>query len=154
MHNKVSSTRVKILQHYLTLILYLFTGVDPSKEKEVFQEPSELLCKPNSEVKLSFTHKIQSYDTILWYQRSAGDTALKLIAYMQYKNPIVESSFKSSFNVSGDGEKTAYLHILNPRHPEDSGEYFGAASMHSNEDSDSLIQKPADMIQQITAHQQ
>ncbi len=101
-----------------------------------------MLIKPNGEVNLSLTHLIPSYDTILWYQRSAGDTSLKLTGYMSYTTPNIESPFQSRFKVSGDGEKTAYLHILNPRHPEDSGEYFGAASMHSNKDSDSLIQKP------------
>ena len=134
--------RRKHLEHYSTLFLDLFPGVYLSKEKQVFQEPSELLLKPKDEVKLSFRHEIQSYDTILWYQRSAGDTALKLIAYIYYEDPKVESPFNRSFKVSGDGRKTAYLHILNLRHPEDSGEYFGAASMHSNKDSDSLVQKP------------
>ncbi|KAI3367354.1 hypothetical protein L3Q82_026161 [Scortum barcoo] len=130
------------LVHYLTLCLNLFTGVHLSKEKQVFQDPPDLLVTPNNEVNLSLTHKIQNYDTILWYQRSAGDTALKLIGYMSYKNPTIEASFESRFKVSGDGEKTAYLHFLNPKHPEDSGEYFGAASMHSNKDGDYLVQKP------------
>ncbi|XP_041809934.1 T cell receptor beta chain MC.7.G5-like [Chelmon rostratus] len=112
-----------------------FKGVYSSKEKQVIQTPNELFMKPNGEFTLSFTHKMPSYNTILWYQRSAGDTSLKLIGYMYYKSPTIETSYQSQFNVSGDGQKTAYLHILNPRHPEDSGEYFGAASMHSNKDS-------------------
>ncbi|KAI3367117.1 hypothetical protein L3Q82_008187 [Scortum barcoo] len=103
-------------------------GVHLSKEKQLFQDPPDLLVTPNNEVNLSLTHKIQSYDTILWYQRSAGDTALKLIGYMSYKNPKIEPSFESHFKVSGDGETTAYLHFLNPKHPEDNGEYFGAAN--------------------------
>ncbi|KAI3367126.1 hypothetical protein L3Q82_008182 [Scortum barcoo] len=68
-----------------------------SKEKQVFQDPPDLLVTPNNEVNLSLTHKIQNYDTILWYQRSAGDTALKLIGYMSYKNPTIEASFESRF---------------------------------------------------------
>ncbi|CAK6965773.1 hypothetical protein PFLUV_G00229620 [Scomber scombrus] len=130
--------------HLIISIITLFwiKGVYLNKEKQVFQEPRNLLWKPNDEVKLNCTHKISGYDTILWYQRSAGDTALKLIAYMRYKTPKVEPPFQSRFKVSGDGEKTAYLHILNLTHTEDSGEYFGAASMHSYKDSDSLIQKP------------
>ncbi|KAF3700855.1 hypothetical protein EXN66_Car016543 [Channa argus] len=102
-----------------------------SKEQKVFQSPAELFSKPNALVNLSFTHQIQSYDTILWYQRSAGDTSLKLIGYMSYRNAKVETPFQGHFEVSGDGEKTAHLHILNTRHPEDSGEYFGAASQVS-----------------------
>ena len=122
--------------------LTLFTGVYLNKENQVSQEPRNLLWKPNNQDKLSFSHKISGYDTILWYQRSAGDTALKLIAYMYYESPTIEPPFQSRFNVSGDGQTTAYLHILNLNHTEDSGEYFGAASMHSDRDSDSLIQKP------------
>ncbi|XP_044023436.1 M1-specific T cell receptor beta chain-like [Siniperca chuatsi] len=113
------------------ITVFCFKGVYLSKEKQVFQTPHELLMKPNGEVNLSFTHQIPSYDTILWYQRSAGDTSLKLIGYMYYKTPNVEPAFQSHFKVSGDGEKTAYLHILNLTHPEDSGEYFGAASQVS-----------------------
>ena len=119
----------------------MFAGVHLSKDKQVFQTPTELLVTPKAEVNLTFTHQIQIYDTILWYQRSAGDTSLKLIGYMYYKRPTVESPFQSRFNVSGDGEKRAHLHILN-LNPEDSGEYFGAASLHSNKDGDALVQKP------------
>ncbi|CAF86997.1 unnamed protein product, partial [Tetraodon nigroviridis] len=113
-----------------------------SEEKQRSQTPAEALTSPNVQVSLSFTHKIQNYDTILWYQRSAGDTALKLIGYMVYKDLTMEPAFKGKFDISGDGEKTADLHILNPTHPEDSGEYYGAASQHSCKESHSLIQKP------------
>ncbi|KAG7239890.1 hypothetical protein INR49_028304 [Caranx melampygus] len=117
-------------------------GVYLSKEKQVFQSPAHVLGSSNTEVILNLTHVISSYDTILWYKRSAGDRSLKLIGYMSYKTPKIEADFAGHFNVSGDGEKTAFLHILKPRQPEDSGEYFGAASMHSNKDGNSLAQKP------------
>ena len=123
-------------------MISLFTGVYLSKEKQVSQTPAELLLQPNVQVTLKLSHQIPNYDTILWYQRSPGDTALKLVAYVYYKTLNVEPSFAGHFNVSGDGENTAHLTILSPRHPEDSGEYFGAASMHSNKESDALIQKP------------
>ncbi|KAI3367351.1 hypothetical protein L3Q82_026158 [Scortum barcoo] len=121
-----------------------FTSV---KKNKVFQDPPDLLVTPNNEVNLSLTHKIQNYDTILWYQRSAGDTALKLIGYMSYKNPTIEASFESRFKVSGDGEKTAYLHFLNPKHPEDSGEYFGAASQVS---AVTFQQSPPQIVKEST----
>eukprot|EP00064_Thunnus_orientalis_P006644 superscaffoldBa00000701_g6662 len=95
---------------------------------QVLQSPAELLMPMNDEVKLTFTHKIENYNNILWYQRSKGDTALKLIGYMYYSSPTVEPSFKGHFNVSGNGANTAYLHILSLRHPEHNAEYFGAAS--------------------------
>ena len=97
---------------------------------------------PDSQFNLSCSHQISGYYVILWYQRSPGDTALKLIGYMFDKNPTVEPSFQSHFNVSGHGATEAYLHILKARHPEDSGEYFAAASMHSDKVSDCLVQKP------------
>ncbi|KAF1374490.1 hypothetical protein PFLUV_G00229640 [Perca fluviatilis] len=142
--------------HLIISIITVFwiEGVYLSKEKQVSQTPTQLFWKPNVEANLSLTHQIPSYDTILWYQRSAGDTSLKLIAYVYYKTATVEPAFESHFSVSGDGEKMAYLHILNLSHPEDSGEYFGAASIHSNKDSDALVQKPPIMIQRITARQQ
>ena len=97
---------------------------------------------PDDHFNLSCSHQIPSYYVILWYQRSQGDTALKLIGYIINTRPTVEKSFQSHFNVSGDGRKKAYLHILKARHPEDSGEYFAAASMHSDKVSDCLVQKP------------
>lgn len=98
--------------------------------------------RPNVQVNLSLTHTIQNYNTILWYQCSAGDTALKLIGYVYYKSVTIEPAFKDHFTVIGDGQKTAHLHILSPRHPEDSGKYYGAASLHSCKEGDSVIQKP------------
>lgn len=117
------------------------------------QFPAQLLGQPTSQVTLNFTHEISNYDTILWYQRSPGDTSLKLIAYVYFTNLNVEKPFEGTFKVSGDGRKAAYLHILNLSHPEDSGEYFGAARIHSSKDSDALIQKPSylKLICQITA---
>ncbi|CAG5866801.1 unnamed protein product, partial [Menidia menidia] len=99
-----------------------------SKEKQVFQSPANFFGKAKSGVNLTCSHNISSYDTILWYQRSPGETSLKLIAYMYYKTRNVETQFKGRFAVGGDGEKMVYLQILNLTHPGDTGEYFGAAS--------------------------
>uniref|UniRef100_A0A8C5DIL7 Immunoglobulin V-set domain-containing protein n=1 Tax=Gouania willdenowi TaxID=441366 RepID=A0A8C5DIL7_GOUWI len=115
------------LNHYLIMLFFLFEGVYSVNDKLVSQSPKEQLSKPNSKVSLTFSHKIPSYDTILWYRCSPGDTALILIAYMYYKDPTVEQPFVDRFNVSGDGEKEAFLHLLDLR-PEDRGVYFGAAS--------------------------
>ncbi|KAI3367120.1 hypothetical protein L3Q82_008190 [Scortum barcoo] len=75
---------------YIVAVLWI-KGVHLSKEKQVFQDPPDLLVKPNVALNLSLTHKIQNYDTILWYQRSAGDTALKLIGSVYYKIPTIEA---------------------------------------------------------------
>lgn len=126
-------------------MLHLSAGVHLSKDDQVSQTPAEVLTRPNVQVNLSFTHTIQSYDTILWYQRPAGDTGLKLIGYVAYKTATVEAAFKEAFAVSGDGEKAAHLHILG--HPGDSTEYYGAASVHSWQERDSLIQKAPEQHQ-------
>ncbi|XP_070403339.1 uncharacterized protein [Nothobranchius furzeri] len=114
-------------------------GVTLSKDEQVFQSPAELLGQPGDEVSLTVAHEIPSYDTVLWYQHSPGDTALKLVAYIYYKIPKVEPPFESHFKVSGDGEKKAHLHILNLTHSEDSGDYFGAASLHDVVAPSSLV---------------
>ncbi|KAJ7988799.1 hypothetical protein DPEC_G00312950 [Dallia pectoralis] len=74
--------------------LFWITGV--SLSKEVYQSPSEMLLKPGDSDRLNCSHKIPNYDTILWYQRSVGDTALKLIANAYYKTPTVEPSYKDN----------------------------------------------------------
>ena len=71
-----------------------------------------------------------------------GDTALKLIGYVYFEGDTVETPYKTHFNVSGDGRKEAHLYVLNARQPEDVGEYFCAASRHSDGESCTLIQKP------------
>nr|XP_054597414.1 uncharacterized protein LOC129163609 [Nothobranchius furzeri] len=125
-------------------------GVTLSKDEQVFQSPAELLGQPGDEVSLTVAHEIPSYDTVLWYLRSPGDTALKLVAYIYYKIPKVEPPFESHFKVSGDGEKKAHLHILNLTHSEDSGDYFGAASLHDVVAPSSLViqQSPENVLVQ------
>lgn len=120
------------------LSLHLSTGVLLSN-KTVHQSPSELLKSQGDQVKLTLTHKIPNYNTILWYERSKGDSVLQLIGYTYYKSVNVEPSFTRHFVVTGDGENTASLHILRV---ERSAEYFGAASYHSYENSFSVLQKP------------
>lgn len=121
-------------------MLHLSAGVHLSRDDQVSQSPEEVLTRPNVQVNLSFTHTIQSYDTILWYQRPAGGPGLELIGSVAYKTATVEAAFKEAFAGSGDGEKAAHLHILG--HPGDSTQYYGAASVHSWQERDSVPQKP------------
>ncbi|KAJ4921227.1 hypothetical protein JOQ06_021915 [Pogonophryne albipinna] len=46
---------------------------------DVRQSPSELIKPPGDKVQISCSHDRTDYRVILWYQRSPGDTALKLI---------------------------------------------------------------------------
>lgn len=130
-------------------LLCQLSGVHLSKDQQVLQTPSDIIVKPNQTVQLSLSHSIPSYDTVLWYQRSPGDSALKLIGYaMARLSPKIEPSFQSNFKMNGDGYKSVNLSILDTRHPEDSGEYFGAASYHGGEDSRSVRHKTSVKIQQ------
>ncbi|KAL0969475.1 hypothetical protein UPYG_G00227810 [Umbra pygmaea] len=75
----------------ITVPLFWITGV--SLSKEVYQSPSMMLINPEDSTTFNCSHKIQSYNTILWYYRPVEDTALILIGYMYYKSPNLESSY-------------------------------------------------------------
>ena len=93
---------------------------------QVHQAPRDLLTQPGDDVQLNCSHKIPSYDTILWYQQLKGDPALKLIGYVFYKNPTLEMSGQN-FNLTGNGENDAFFHVDKLK-PVDSAVYFCAAS--------------------------
>lgn len=79
---------------------------------DVHQQPGHRLCLPDDKVEISCSHNIKNYDTILWYQKKEGDTAMKLIGYISYTTiKSIEAPWTNVFNVSGDGEKNASLHF-------------------------------------------
>lgn len=123
----IESFKRNAINLQLSTFLCFSTGVSLDKEIKVLQTPEQLLKPPNEEVRLTCKHKNQNFNTILWYQRSKGDTALKLIGFMYYQSPTIEPSFVGQFNISGNGESAVDLHILRPRHPEHSAEYLSAA---------------------------
>ncbi|CAB1335689.1 unnamed protein product, partial [Coregonus sp. 'balchen'] len=98
----------------------------------VNQSPVALIEGPGRNVQLTCRHTIPNYLIILWYQQSAGDTAMKLIGYLNVQSITLESPLEKHFNVSGDGRKEAHLHLLSLRGPEDSAVYYCAASQHSD----------------------
>lgn len=64
--------------------------------------------KPGDEEQISCSHDRTDYRVMLWYQQSPGDTAMKLIGYLNFKAPTMEESYKDHFNISGDlGGNTA-----------------------------------------------
>lgn len=121
---------------------FLFAAVSLNEQK-VSQSPSQVFFHPGAKLKLTLSHKIQNYNTILWYQQQKGGTSLKLIGYVYYKTTSVENEFKneSKFSLSGDGEKAADLHISNLA-TSDSGVYYGAASYTVDITIETLSQKP------------
>lgn len=118
------------INEWIIFCFFSSTGVSSNQNKNVHQTPTDLLREINDTVNLTCKHYIKDYDTILWYHQSQGNTSLNLVGFTSYaKIQTVEKTYQDWFNVSGDGEKEAFLHILKLRHPEDSGLYFCAARM-------------------------
>lgn len=132
--------------------MFFFLTAGRSLSSQVYQVPSSITGNPHGLTTISCNHSISSYNVILWYQRPTGDSALKLIGYIQYTNPVLEDTFKQHFNVTGDGSLNSKLHILKLRQPEDSGMYYCAASRHSDSISLSPLQKPSLIISLINSH--
>lgn len=66
---------------------------------------------------------------ILWYEQLKGDTALRLIGYVYYKNPSIETDFTNQFNIEGDGANASTLHLKLEKKPVGStAMYYCAAS--------------------------
>ncbi|KAK1893631.1 Immunoglobulin kappa variable 5-2 [Dissostichus eleginoides] len=61
---------------------------------DVRQSPSDLIKSPGDKVQISCSHDRTDYRLILWYQRSPGDTALKLIGYLNYQAVTMEQPFE------------------------------------------------------------
>uniref|UniRef100_A0A674B5M8 Ig-like domain-containing protein n=1 Tax=Salmo trutta TaxID=8032 RepID=A0A674B5M8_SALTR len=113
----------------LSVFLSLSLSTGQSLSSKVHQTPTAILKGSKDNVQLTCNHTIQNYIIILWYQQSTGDTAMNLIGYAQYKSITMEKSFEKHFNVSGDGSKEAYLHLLSVRAPEDSAVYYCASML-------------------------
>ncbi|KPP57114.1 hypothetical protein Z043_125194, partial [Scleropages formosus] len=102
----LSVIMVKVL---ITLVLLCMTGL--SLCKEVTQTPPALFVRSGDSLQFSCSHKINSYDTILWYQQSEIGGALILIGYVYYTANTTEDSYKDHFSVTGNGESEVLLHI-------------------------------------------
>uniref|UniRef100_H3BZQ2 Ig-like domain-containing protein n=1 Tax=Tetraodon nigroviridis TaxID=99883 RepID=H3BZQ2_TETNG len=69
---------------------------------DVRQSVSDLLTKPGDNVQIFCSHDKTDYRVMLWYQRSPGDTAMKLIGYLNYQDVTMEEQYKRNFNMTGD----------------------------------------------------
>ncbi|GLD47687.1 uncharacterized protein AKAME5_000180200 [Lates japonicus] len=97
---------------------------------EVRQSHSDLIIKPGDKVQIFCSHDKTDYRVMLWYQRSPGDTALKLIGYLNFKDVKMEKPYDKDFSISGDlsgnTAKNGSL-ILNLAAQEHSAVYYCAA---------------------------
>ncbi|XP_054861945.1 uncharacterized protein LOC111582099 [Amphiprion ocellaris] len=98
---------------------------------EVHQSPSDFITKPGEEVQIFCSHDKTDFRLMLWYQRSPGETAMKLIGYLYYSDPTVEEKYKDNFNIIGDlrgsSKKNGSLKIQVVG-PEQGAVYYCAAS--------------------------
>lgn len=69
---------------------------------EVHQTPSALIKSPGDKVQLFCTHGKTDYRVMLWYLQPHGDTAMKLIGYLNFKDVTMEESYEQLFDITGD----------------------------------------------------
>lgn len=81
---------------------------------EVHQSPSDIITKPDAREQISCSHDKTDHRLMLWYQRSPGDTALKLIGYLNYQSVTMEEPYKDNFTISGDlsGDKAKKVSLI------------------------------------------
>ena len=122
-------------------LVFLFKQINPefvsfvgfSLGVQIHQSPSAVIRTAGENVQLLCTHEQTDYRVMLWYQKSPGDTALKLIGYgyMQFTNDGVEEPFRKHFkldgDLSGDKAKNGSLSIINLKALEHTATYFCAA---------------------------
>lgn len=119
---------LNILFDYILKILFWLYASGQQQNYEIHQSPSNLMTFPGENTELHCKHSVSLFYTILWYQQSLNDISMKLIGYVYYRQVNVENSFKSHFNVSGDGQKQSTLHLVKVRAAEHSAVYYCAAS--------------------------
>uniref|UniRef100_A0A3Q1GBP1 Immunoglobulin V-set domain-containing protein n=1 Tax=Acanthochromis polyacanthus TaxID=80966 RepID=A0A3Q1GBP1_9TELE len=115
------------------LILPILLTAGFSLGLQVDQSPPAVFKKEDDEVKLFCTHEKSDYRMMLWYQKSPGETALKLIGYgyVDFKDDGVEEPFRKDFKLAGDltsDKKNGSLSIVNLKAREHTATYFCAAS--------------------------
>lgn len=97
---------------------------------DVRQSPSDLISKPGDTAEIFCRHDKTDYYLMLWYQRSPGDTAMKLIGYLLNTGVTKEESYRVNFNLSGDlsgSKKKEGALTIQVSGEEQSADYFCAA---------------------------
>lgn len=97
-------------------------------KNSVQQTPTALIKHHGDEVQINCSHSNTNFEMIQWYKQSAGENDMALIGYVRFSSATVENQFKETYNVAGDGNSLAHLHIPKLSRSEDSAVYFCAAS--------------------------
>lgn len=82
------------------LLFYVWAGL--CLGLKVHQSPTDFIPELDNKVQIFCSHEKTDYWTMLWYQRSPGDTALKLIGYIYLVDVKMEESYTKDFEISGD----------------------------------------------------
>ncbi|KAJ4920258.1 hypothetical protein JOQ06_021893 [Pogonophryne albipinna] len=130
----------------LAALPFCLTGICVSLD--VRQSPS-LIKRPGDKVQISCSHDKTDYTLMLWYQRSPGDTALKLIGYLYYQAVTMEEPYKESFNISGDlsGVKNGSLTVKAVKL-----EHGVSLGLDVRQSPSELIKPPGDKVQISCSH--
>ncbi len=88
--------------------------------------PDILIKKQEESAVIRCSHKIQSYDQILWYKQSSEMLGLKLMGYLYNEAKNEEPEFDNKIKLDGNGRNNGTLIISNLR-LNDSAVYFCAA---------------------------
>ncbi|KTF92679.1 hypothetical protein cypCar_00040525 [Cyprinus carpio] len=94
--------------------------------KTVLQTPGDILTKKDESAVITCSHKIQSYDRILWYKQSQDSLGLKLMGYLYVDSKNKEPGFENKINLEGNGRNKGILTLSNLTLT-DSAVYFCAA---------------------------
>ncbi|RVE57551.1 hypothetical protein OJAV_G00217350 [Oryzias javanicus] len=97
---------------------------------EVRQSPSEIVTGPEQKLQISCSHSRTDYRQMLWYQRPAGRSTMRLIGYLYHKDSTLEEGFQKDFSfsgdLSGDTEKNSSLVIRNTEQNQNAVYYCAA----------------------------
>lgn len=96
---------------------------------EVRQFP-DVIHKPGNRVQISCSHTKTDYRVMLWYQRLPGDTAMRLIGYLYFKNATMEKPYVRDFKITGDlsgNEKKESSLVVNTPGDGNTAVYYCAA---------------------------
>ncbi|CAI5695666.1 unnamed protein product [Oreochromis niloticus] len=98
---------------------------------EVRQSSSDIIAKASDKVQIFCSHDKTDYRMMFWYKQSPGDTAMKLIGFLNFAAVTVEEQYRDHFNITvnlgGDSAKNGSL-TIQVKGQEHSAVYYCAAS--------------------------
>uniref|UniRef100_A0A671SC26 Ig-like domain-containing protein n=1 Tax=Sinocyclocheilus anshuiensis TaxID=1608454 RepID=A0A671SC26_9TELE len=110
-----------------------------NKQKNLSTNPPVLYKTKGDDAQLECQHSISSNNVILWYKQTPGQ-GLILLGHLMMRIGQREDDFIGKVELKGDATKSGSL-TIQYLSDKDSAVYFCAASLHSDINSQTLIQK-------------